>query len=71
MRDGRDRKYMVDREGRTWITDSEGRPVTDSIGNRIPGPAERLTTSGFTHYDDSRGHCGLCGSLTCRGTCFK
>lgn len=27
--------------------------------------------SGFTTYDTSAGHCGLCGSLTCRGQCFK
>lgn len=25
----------------------------------------------FTVYDDSEGHCPLCGRLTCRGGCFK
>jgi hypothetical protein len=37
----------------------------DSQGNPV-----RLDASGFGYYDSSRGHCGLCGSLTCRG-CFK
>ena len=27
--------------------------------------------SGFTHYDTSGGRCGLCGSQTCSGRCFK
>lgn len=27
--------------------------------------------SGFTTYDTSHGHCGLCGSITCNGNCFK
>jgi len=25
----------------------------------------------FTTYDTSQGRCGLCGSSTCSGTCFK
>lgn len=71
MLDGRDRLYRVDRDGNTWITDREGREVTDTFGNRIPGPPKRTVEGGFATYDTSRGHCGLCGSLTCRGGCFK
>jgi hypothetical protein len=70
--DGRDRRHTTDESGNTWLVDVEGRFVTDASGNRIPGPAEELTTpGGFRHYDSSRGHCGLCGRLTCNGTCFK
>ncbi len=25
----------------------------------------------FTIHDTSKGHCGLCGSISCRGNCFK
>ena len=39
----------------------------DARGNPIP----LKSVSGFTHYDSSRGHCGLCGSMTCRDNCFK
>lgn len=46
----------------------------DADGNRIvPTQAAPMIdlVSNWTHYDTSRGHCGLCGSLTCRGSCFK
>ena len=34
--------------------------------------SQKISKDGeFTTFDTSRGHCGLCGSLTCRGTCFK
>lgn len=72
MRDGRDQRFATDEHGTTYLTDKAGNPVTDASGNRIPGPAPRLTSSsGFTHYDTAQGHCGLCGSLTCRGNCFR
>ncbi len=73
MQDGRDIRHTTDENGSTWLTDKDGRIVTDGNGHRIPGPAERIPDpiSGFTTYDTSRGHCGLCGSLTCNGTCFK
>jgi hypothetical protein len=32
---------------------------------------EKYDNDGFTTYDTSNGHCGLCGSLRCRGNCFK
>lgn len=45
----------------------------DQNGNRMPpmqiSPIK--DDSGFTSYDSSNGHCGLCGSLLCRGSCFK
>jgi hypothetical protein len=46
--------------------------VLDENGNKLP-PAQtskQVESSGFTHYESSQ-HCGLCGSLTCRGNCFK
>lgn len=65
--DGRDKRYTTDENGDTWLTDKDGRPIG------VPGPAKAIPDpiSGFTTYDISRGHCGLCGSLTCNGTCFK
>ena len=48
--------------------------VLDERGNRRP-PMKTNTVvavhSGWTEYDSSEGHCALCGSLTCRGNCFK
>jgi len=72
-RDGRDVRHTTDESGNTWLTDEDGRVVTDGSGNRIPGPAEAIPDpiSNFTTYDSSRGHCGLCGRLTCNGSCFK
>jgi len=47
--------------------------VLDEAGNRRPPMySEKNSKPGeFTTYDDSQGHCGLCGRLTCRGSCFK
>ena len=59
------------------ILDAEGKIVTDGSGNRVPGPAKPLgppprhPSQGYSFYDESRGHCGLCGRLTCNGRCFK
>lgn len=68
MQDGRDERERHDENGDSWLVDQEGRYVTDGRGNRIPGSARR-EPGGF--YDTSRGHCGMCGSLMCRGGCFK
>lgn len=48
--------------------------VLDESGNRIP--PQQLTqsirdSSGWLIYDDSQGHCGLCGRLTCKGYCIQ
>jgi hypothetical protein len=62
------------RDGEIVHHDADGRAyVLDEAGNRRPPMrSQRIeTASGFTVYDDSEGHCGLCGSLTCRGGCFK
>ncbi len=69
MRDSRDCKYATDKSGETWAIDSDGNWLTIN-GERIPGPPER-EEGVFTCYDSSRGHCGLCGRLTCTGRCFK
>lgn len=47
--------------------------VLDEAGNRRPPMRSEATrsASGFLTHDDSRGHCGLCGRLDCRGGCFK
>lgn len=72
MKDGRDIREYQDESGNNWLMYSNGRPVTDSNGNRIPGRAQVLgVTSGWKDYDTSQGHCGLCGSLTCNGRCCK
>jgi len=71
MRDGRDIHHTTDEDGRHWATDSNGQPVY-SGGQRVPGPARKTSKPGeFTTYDNSQGHCSLCGSLTCNGGCFK
>lgn len=56
--------------------DEGGAPyVLDEAGNRrVPLHSARIPpgdTSDFTTYDTSQGHCGLCGSISCRGGCFK
>lgn len=55
--------------------DENGDPyvVVQPSGERMPPLQTHRTEthSGFTTYDTSQGHCGLCGRLTCRGTCFK
>ena len=47
--------------------------VLDEFGNKMPPlhTSRKEVNSGFTTYDTSEGHCGLCGSLTCNGRCFK
>lgn len=59
--------------GTRVVETEEGEREIDAQGNkRIPMQTRRATvSSGFTSFDDSNGHCGFCGSLTCRGTCFK
>ena len=72
MRDDRDRRYTTDGNGYTWLIGADGAAVLDAEGRRVPGPAGyTLTESGWRDYDTSRGHCGLCGRLTCRGRCCK
>lgn len=54
--------------------DEDGKPyVLDENGNKRPPlrSAKEPSSSGFTTYDTSQGHCGLCGSISCRGSCFR
>jgi hypothetical protein len=54
-----------DESGVPWEVDSDGH-------KRVPEHAEKTSQPGeFTMYDGSRGHCEFCGSLYCRGNCFK
>lgn len=50
--------------------DSNGEPYVVVEGKRVAAP-KMLKSSGFTHFDTAGGRCGLCGSLTCSGSCFK
>lgn len=47
--------------------------VLDERGNRIPPmQSQKISKDGeFTEFDSAQGHCGLCGRLTCGGSCFK
>lgn len=55
--------------------DENGKPyVLDQNGDRRPplqSAKEPDDGSGFTTYDTSQGHCGLCGDISCRGGCFR
>ncbi len=55
--------------------DDSGMPyVLDENGNKRPPmqlPESKISVSGFTYYDISQGHCGLCGRLDCHSNCFK
>ena len=62
------------RDGEIIHHDDNGKEyVLDENGNKRPPmqTSKMHKTSGFTHFDTSQGHCGLCGSLNCRGSCFK
>lgn len=57
--------HIIEDENGEWEIDEHG-------VKRVPMQTHRSSTSsGFTTYDTSRGHCALCGSLTCNGSCFK
>lgn len=66
-------KVGYDKDGTSWLINSDGDFVTDERGNKIPPSSAPIIgeSSGWKEYDTSRGHCGLCGSLHCRGNCFK
>jgi len=70
MIDGRDIRVRTDRFGDEWVVDKDGKDVIVD-GQRIPPPRKTSKPGEFTTYDTSGGRCGLCGSLTCRGGCFK
>ena len=68
--DPRDQNWVTDENGDRWLVDENGNYVT-SGSDRVPGPARRLSDDEWLEFDDSQGHCAFCGSLTCRGGCFK
>lgn len=56
--------------------DSYGNPyVLDEHGNKQEPPRSNVVSKDgeFRLYDDSNGHCALCGRLGCRGYgyCFR
>ena len=50
-----------------YVYDNDGKAVL--IKKHQISKSEKL--SGFTTYDSSHGHCGLCGELGCNGRCFR
>lgn len=60
-------------EQKIYLDENGNEYVLDEVGNKIPPikTQKKYTTSGFTFYDDSQGHCCFCGRLTCKGNCFK
>jgi len=73
MQDSRDNRIHVDEDGNRRLTDENGILLSDEFGDPIaPSQSERTSKDGeFTTYDDSQGHCSLCGSISCNGGCFK
>ena len=70
MEDARDNKIYVDENGESWLTNENGQLLKDERGNNIPPMYSTKKDDDFG-YDNSRGHCFFCGSLTCSGNCFK
>jgi len=68
MEDSRDMRVFVDENGKEHYMDKNGKFHYDMP----PLISKKISKLGeFTIYDSKQGHCGLCGSLTCRGGCFK
>ena len=65
MEDGRDTNIFYDEYGNRYSLDINGAKIPCAQSEVIN------THSGWKEYDSSQGHCGLCGSLYCRGTCCK
>ena len=63
------------RDGQIVYVDDYGTEyVLDEAGNRMPPlhTSKIVSKPGeFLVFDASRGHCAFCGSLLCRGSCFK
>lgn len=58
-------KNYFDQFGEQWKITKKGKLKKPMKTNKTE------TSSGFTTYDTSQGHCGLCGRLDCNGGCFK
>lgn len=64
----------MERSGQTIYHDEFGKEYClDERGNKIiPMTAPKIgESSGWTEYDTSQGHCGLCGRLGCGGYCVQ
>jgi hypothetical protein len=55
-----------DKDGNEYVLDEAGNHRPPMKTKKIVGEK-----SGWVEYDSSQGHCGLCGSLVCRGQCFR
>ena len=52
--------------------DGDPEPGFWDKGEWVPLVSHVISKPGeFTIHDESQGHCGLCGSIRCRGNCFK
>jgi len=51
-------------------TIEEAKKLQRFLNDKLKSELEN-NESGFTTYDSSQGHCGLCGRLGCNGKCFK
>ncbi len=72
MKDSRDNRIFTDENGKQWLTNENGELLKDEKGNNIPPQnSKSYKSSGFTFFETSQGHCGLCGRLSCNGNCFK
>jgi hypothetical protein len=79
-------QYDSYRETTNRVWESIKPSVNKEIGKVIIGYWRRIKNSSFenlfyseitskpgkfTVHDTSKGHCGLCGSVRCKGNCFK
>jgi len=56
-----------------WGDNTGKRVEIDGVSHLlIPEQSTVVSKEGeFTMYDDTQGHCALCGRITCKQTCFK
>lgn len=66
-------RIRKDENGKPYLVDEDGKALSDERGNPIPPSQSEVNSKPgeFTTYDSSQGHCSLCGSISCRGNCFK
>ena len=60
-----DDNVLYDEYGQKYCLDNKGNKIYTIKSDKIEDD------SGFTTYDSSSGHCGMCGSISCNGRCFK
>lgn len=52
-------------------TDDEGIDMSFSLPGETEAAPQSYTSSGFTTYDTSGGHCAFCGRRGCGGSCMQ